>query len=59
MQISCENDTERRNGSLVVLLDDEIVFARKIHKAIEMRLHAAYYIYICLCICINEMCLDV
>lgn len=46
MQISCENDTERRNGSLVVLLDDEIVFARKIHKAIEMRLHVAYYIYI-------------
>lgn len=45
MQISCENDTERQNGSLVVLLD-EIVFARKIHKAIEMRLHVAYYIYI-------------
>lgn len=44
MQISCENDTERRNGSLVVLLD-EIVFARKIHKAIEMRLHVAHYIY--------------
>lgn len=50
MQISCENDTERRNGSLVVLLDDEIVFARKIHKAIEMRLHVAYYIYIYVCV---------